>query len=128
MNRSTTTALIVIGALFCAGGGWLANDWSRGQSCPFKPNAYGRLRGDLNVLPEYPLERVSDDTVAQIQRCWVAHPYGGPQHVLHLVGARQASNGTRYLIFAPWGITDLQLVFSVNANNTPTAAYLHETF
>jgi hypothetical protein len=123
MNRKAATGLTVLGAFLCAGGGWLANDISRARACP----AYTRLDVNLNALPEYPLDKVSNDAVGQVQKCWAAHPFEGPQYVLQLVGARQARGGARYLIFQPWGVSDIQLVFSLDAKNRLTGAHAHGT-
>jgi hypothetical protein len=122
MNRKAATGLTVLGAFLCAGGGWLANDISRARACP----AYSRLDVNLNALAEDPLDKVPNDAVGQVQKCWAAHPFEGPQYVLQLAGARQA-HGTRYLIFEPWGVSDIQLVFSVDPKNRLTGAYVHGT-
>ena len=121
MNQRVTTALIVVGAILCAGGGWLANDISRARACP----AYARLDVNLNALAEYPLAKVSDEAVGQVQRCWAANPFEGPQYVLQLRDARQAPGDRRFLIFEPWGVTDTEIVFSVDAKNRLTGAYIH---
>jgi hypothetical protein len=86
MNRKATTGLTVLEAFLCAGGGWVANDISGSRACP----VYSRLDVSLNSLAEYPLDKVSNVAVGQVQKCWAPHPLEGPQYVLQLAGARQA--------------------------------------
>jgi hypothetical protein len=71
---------------------------------------------------------VSNDVIGQIQKCWAAHPYGGPQYSIELADARKTPDGGYYVLFEPLGITDVQLVFSVDANRRVTAAYVHSMF
>jgi hypothetical protein len=123
MNRKAALAFIAIGAFIGACGGWFVSEMSRVRDCPIEPNVYAHLDVSLDALAEYPLNDVPNDAVGQVQRCWAAHPFGGPQHVLHLTDARQAPSGDRYLIFDPWGISDLQMVYSVDAKNRLTRAY-----
>jgi hypothetical protein len=114
-------------SLASIGAGWAAHDFAADRACRYVANGYGRFDADAHALPEYPLVNVSNDVVGEIQRCWAAHPYEGPQYVLELVDARKRSDGGYYLFFEPWGITDIQLVFSVDANRRVAGAYLRST-
>jgi len=128
MNRQITTLLTVLGAAAFGAVGWVANDFASDRACSYTANGYGQLDVDLNALPEYSLENVENDVVGEIQKCWAAHPYHGPQHVLHLTDARKAPDGSHYLLFEPWGITDTQLAFSVDPMRRVKGAYIRSMF
>ena len=128
MNRQTFTLLTVLGAAAFGAVGWVANDLARDRACSYTAKGYGKLDVDLSALPEYPLENVENDVVGEIQKCWAAHPYHGPQYVLHLTDARKAPDGSHYLLFVPWGITDTQLAFSVDRTHRVKGAYIRSTF
>jgi hypothetical protein len=99
-----------------------------GFDCRFLDEGYKRFDRSLTSLAEYPLENVPDEVVGSIQRCWAERPYESPQHSILLSGARVASPSRYYLIFEPWGITDMYLVFSVERGNSVVDAYTYSTF
>lgn len=127
MKRLIANTLVILGAAAFGAAGWIANDYARDRNCSYTANGYGPLYADLRALPEYPLESVSNDVVGEIQKCWAAHPYVSAQHVLLLTGARKSTGGGYYLIFEPWGTSDLQLVFLVDANRRVKRAYNDST-
>jgi hypothetical protein len=112
----------------CVGLGWLAHGFTVDRACHYTANGYGRLDADLRALPELSLEDVSQDVVGEIQKCWAAHPYDGPQYVIMFSEARKMPGGGYYLLFEPWGITDIQLAFSVDPNHRVTGAYVRSMF
>lgn len=128
MNRRQLIAVALLGGATFAGAGWVAHDFAGARACHYTAEGYGRLEGNLFKLPQYPLEDVSNDVVGEIQKCWAAHPYDGPQHSIVLVDARRIQGGGYYLHFEPQGITDIQLVFSVDANRRVTGAYQYSMF
>ena len=109
-------------------GGWWARDYVGRNECSYTAIGYERLNEDLGSLTSLPLEQVSAGVLLNIQRCWAAHPYGGPQHVLELVDARRTPIGGYYAVFEPLGITDVQLAFRVQADGQVTQAYQRGTF
>jgi hypothetical protein len=127
MKRRLVATAAVIGAVASAGAGWIARDLAAGHSCRYTARGYARLYGDLNKLPQYPLENVSDSVVADIQRCWAVHPYHGPQHSLGVIGAVKAPPGGYYLVFEPWNLTDVQVVFRVDGNGRVSRAFVYST-
>lgn len=104
-------------SLIAAGGawaGWLARGAVERSRCDYTAAGYPLLRGDIRRLPSLPLERVvSSAALGEIQKCWAANPYAGPQHSLELVDARLARDGGYYVIFEPDGINDVGVVFLV---------------
>lgn len=128
MNRETAKLLTVLGAAAFGASGWVANDFVSARACSYTANGYERLDVDLSALPEYPLERVENDVVGEIQKCWAAHPYHGPRHVLQLVDARKAADGGHYLLFEPQGITDTQLAFFIDPKRGVKGAYVRSMF
>ena len=115
----------VFAVVGCVGvvAGWFAHDFMADPACGLTAGGYGRLDVNVHTLPEFPLENVSSEVIGEVQRCWAAHPYDGPQHSIALVGARRAAGDGYYLLFEPRGITDIQLVYSVDANRRVTGAY-----
>lgn len=109
-------------------GGWWARDYVGRNECSYTANGYKRLNEDLSSFTGLPLEQVNAGVLLNIQRCWAANPYGGPQHVLDLVDARKTPNGGYYAVFEPLGITDVQLAFRVEADGQVTQAYQLSTF
>lgn len=107
--------------------GWIGHKAATSAGCEYTAAGYGRLNGDVLRLPKYPLKEVSDDVVGDIQKCWAAHPYGGPQHSIGLVDARKMPSGGYYLLFEPLGITDVQLVFRVQRTGRITQAFQYGT-
>lgn len=117
-------------ALFAAGSacaGWLARESADRTGCAYTAAGYGRLNGDLHSLARFALENVTDDVVGGIEKCWAAHPYGGPKHSIELVDARKAPSGGYYLMFEPLGISDVQLVFRVQRDRRVTQAFQYST-
>ena len=125
MSRSLLCAAALIGGIICAGAGWVVHDYASERVCKYTAKGYERFTAGavLRTLPEYPLEDVSKDVIGEIQKCWAAHPYAGPQHSLVLADARKAPDGSYYLQFEPQGVSDIQLVFSVGADSRVTDAY-----
>jgi hypothetical protein len=127
MKRPLVTAVAVLGGLACAGAGWVARGLAAEHSCRYTANGYGRLYGNLNRLPPYPLEKVPDEVVGGIQKCWAAHPYNGPQQSLNIIGAVKAPAGGYYLVFEPWNLTDIEIVFRVDGRGRVSRAFAYGT-
>jgi hypothetical protein len=127
MRRLAAATILVAGAVACIVAGWIGRGLTAENSCRYTASGYGRLHGDLNRLPRYPLENVSDVVVGNIQRCWAAHPYIGPQQSLNIIGAAKAPSGGYFLVFDPWGLTDTQIVFLVDARGRVTRAFAYST-
>lgn len=121
--RVCKAAWLVLALGLGALGGWFARDHADRAECAYTANGYGRFEEDLGSLASLPLERVNTEVLLSIQRCWAAHPYGGPQHSISLVDAWEAPSGGYYAVFEPGGITDVQLAFRVQANGVVTKAY-----
>jgi hypothetical protein len=99
----------------------------RSSLCEYLADGYPRLDTDLNPLPILHLEQVPNAVVSEVQKCWAAHPYGGPQHSLLLQEARKTAGNGYYLVFQPRGIEDVELVFRVNGEGRVTAGYQSST-
>lgn len=128
MNRQSAAAIILVGGAAAAVGGWMARDFTTAQTCDYTASGYERLTVSVHTLPKLPLESVSDDVVGKIQKCWAAHPFVGPQHAIQFVDARRAPDGGYFLLFDPLGVSDVQLVFSVDANWDVTGSHSQSTF
>ena len=115
--------LLSIGAF----GGWVAREKAALTECAYTAEGYKRLTDDPAKLAKHPLENVSQQALGDIQRCWAAHPYAGPQHALELVDARKLPTGGYYAIFDPSGIADVQLVFRVDRSGKVAQAFQHGT-
>ena len=114
-------------ATACFAAGWFAHGQASERSCHYTAVGYAPLRADLRALPKLPWDRVGDDVLRQIQRCWAAHPYEGPQYSLQFVEARGAPDGGYFVASYPFGITDIQLVFHVDTQRRVTNAYVAST-
>ena len=111
----------------CVAAGWFAHALAAERSCRYTTRGYASLRTDLRALPELPWDRVGNDVLGKIQRCWAAHPYQGPQYSLEFVEARKAPTGGFYVVSYPLGITDTQLVFLVDTERRVSNAYVAST-
>lgn len=112
-------SLMLIAAVFVAG------CQKESSACDYLNRGYQPLKGGITSLPSYPLEQVPDRVVREIQKCWAAKPYGGPQHSIRLRDARKVSSTRYYLLFEPWGITDTRLVFLVDRELGVLEGYKH---
>ena len=106
--------------------GWFAHGLAVTHSCQYTAD-YATIPTDFRAAPKVPWESVGDEVLGEIQRCRAAHPYGGPQHSLQFAEVRKASPEGFYIVSVPGGITDVQVVFHVRANNRVSEAYLVST-
>jgi hypothetical protein len=116
---------IVLGA--GALGGWAARQQIENTKCAYSAAGYERLTEDLRSFAKYSLVNVSQQVLGDIQQCWAAHPYAGPQHVIELADARVIKTGGYYVIFDPIGVTEVRLVFQVNDSGRVVKAYQYST-
>ena len=123
MNPRLVGAVAVLGGVTGAAAGWLAHGSVADRACQYTAKGYAPLEANVITLPEYPLENVSDEVVGEIQKCWAAHPYSGPQNSIILADARMKPEGGYYVFFEPRGTTDIQLAFLVDANHRVVGAY-----
>ena len=128
MQRRWAAAMILVGGAAAGIGGWVVRGVAVEQACEYTAQGYGRLMVDVQTLPELPLKNVSDDVIGEIQKCWAAHPFVGPQAVIELVDARKAPDGGYFLLFDPSSVTDVQVVFYVDANWNVIEAHTRSTF
>ncbi|WP_097092516.1 hypothetical protein [Novosphingobium sp. Chol11] len=107
--------------------GWILNDQAEGRRCNYLANGYELLPIRTERLSRSELEHVPEHVLGDIQRCWAANPYGGPQHSLALTDARKLSAARYYVAFEPLGITDVQIVFLVDRKDGVIGAFQRST-
>jgi hypothetical protein len=107
--------------------GWFGHKATTSAGCAYTGGGYDRLNHDVLRLPSYSVEQVPNEVIGAIQKCWAAHPYGGPQHSIQLVDARKMPSGGYYILFEPLGITDIQLVFQVERTGSVVRAFQYST-
>jgi hypothetical protein len=115
-------AAVFIFALAMACSPRKATDHGAG-SCDYLSDGYGRLRVDVEALPEIDAKKIPAQVLESIRKCWSVYPYDGPQYNLILREARVFSNSKYYVVFVPDGITDVLIVFLVDRQRGVEDAY-----
>lgn len=118
-------ALAVAIAIGSFGGGWLARDATSKSKCAYTARGYPPLKSRLDQLQKLALEEVVDTKIiGDIQKCWAAHPFVSPQDSLLLKDARKADADSYYVIFEPWGVTDVEVAFLVENGSVAHAFHV----
>lgn len=124
-GRAVLRALaIIVFAVTTFVGGWLASSITIGDRCPSTAHGYATLNVDTRKLEELPWRLVSTEALGEIQKCWAAHPYQGPQYSLDFFKVVKAPTGGVYVLAYPSGITDTELVFLVDAHGQLSKAFV----
>jgi hypothetical protein len=123
MTRGLKSIVLATGCLMA---GWFAHGLALDHSCQYTRD-YVAIPAGFYASPRVTWESVGDEVLGEIQRCWAAHPFEGPQHSLQFEEVRKAPGGGFYIVSVPYGITDIQLVFHVRANSSVSEAFVAST-
>jgi hypothetical protein len=97
------------------------------RACPAPPTMNDQLRVNLFVLPTSPPNDAIRNAINNVKLCKPVHPVlGGPAEVnyidTHIVG-----NGQFYVRFSVSGLSDISLVYLVDARGNLEHVYLYGT-